>query len=394
MTGTAPSPAPRAGAVARRAALPREFALALACCRWPPSPAREEAVARAAERVDWAHVLRVVRRHRVEALADDALRRAGVDIPADAALRLRSNAHATASQNLAFAAESKRLSGLLDAAGIDHLFVKGLTLNLLAYGSLGLKRSCDIDILIDPARYGAACDLIAEAGYECLLPGPTVGRRALLEFARAEKDTSWAHRGKRVKVELHQRLLPNPVLLPGIGLASPRQEVEIVRGIRQQTLAKEELFAYLCAHGGLTAWSRLKWLADLCALLKEDAPEEIERLYRFAQRNSAGRAAAGGLLLGHRLLALPLPSPLVEELEGDRANLRLVRLALGMMLQGEAAAELDEVRFGTLRIHATTFILKPGWRYKASEVKRKLGVAKARRIMLLDALKRRLDRSR
>jgi hypothetical protein len=298
-------------------------------------------------------------------------------------------ARATVTLNLVFAAEARRLSDLLTADGIRHLFLKGLTLNILAYGSLGLKRSCDIDILVDPEQYGAACDTLTAAGYRCVLPGPSVGRRDLLEFAEAEKDTSWRHDARPVKVELHQRLLANPLLLPGVGLSSPAQSVEIAPGIRLDTLAKEDLFAYLCAHGALTAWSRLKWLADLCAFLKDDGPAEIERLYRRTQREFPCRAAAAALLLAHRLLALPLSLQLVAELERDDTNRWLVRMAIATMLQGRAAAELEDRRFGTWRIHASIFFLEGGWRYKRSEVKRKLKVVKARRILLLDALRRR-----
>lgn len=369
-------------------AFPAEFGLATACCRWPPSSARDESVSKAATGVDWEHFLRVARRHRVEALAEDALRRAGVAVPAKVAKKLLADARTIVSLNLVFAAEARRVSDLLTAEGIRHLFLKGLTLNMLAYGSLGLKRSCDIDLLVDPEQYGAACDTLAASGYYCVLPGRSVSRRDLLEFAEAEKDTSWQHQTRPVKVELHQRLLANPLLLPGVGLSSPTQTVEIASGVRLETLAKEELFAYLCAHGALTAWSRLKWLADLCALLKNDDPAEIERLYRRTQRDFPCRAAAAALLLGHRLLALPLSRELVAELERDGMTRWLVRMALGTMLQGDAATELHEKPMGTWRIHASIFFLEGGWRYKCSEVKRKFKVVKARRILLLDALRR------
>jgi hypothetical protein len=36
--------------------LPREFRLVAACCRWPPSPARDEAVLAAADGLDWTLV--------------------------------------------------------------------------------------------------------------------------------------------------------------------------------------------------------------------------------------------------------------------------------------------------------------------------------------------------
>ena len=44
------------------------------------------------------------------------------------------------------------------------------------------------------------------------------------------------------------------------------------------TLADEPLYAYLCVHGASSAWFRLKWIADLNALLAGRTAEEIAAL--------------------------------------------------------------------------------------------------------------------
>jgi len=61
---------------------------------------------------------------------------------------------------------------------------------------------------------------------------------------------------RRLSVELHWRLIDNPVLLEGVerrlALAGGG-----VGGGRLATLADPQLFAYLATHGATHCWSRL-----------------------------------------------------------------------------------------------------------------------------------------
>jgi hypothetical protein len=352
-------------------ALPAEFELLLACCRWPRSPAVEEAVRAAAQGIDWERLARMAARHRVEALVHDALRRAGVAPPAAIAERLSFEATAVARSNLIEAAEALRLSARLEQAGLAHLFVKGVTLNLLAYGTLALKHSRDIDLLVEPGAYAQACAILRQDGYRCTYPG-VEDMPAILRYAAATKDSVWRSSDGVSTVELHQRLTANPMLLSAIGARSPAQRVAIAPGISLPTLAREHLFAYLCVHGAVTAWSRLKWLADLAAFVSAEDSAGIERLYRRAVELAPGRSHAQALLLANRLLGVPLGDRLAAELGSDRVNRFLAGAALATMTQGGAIKELDEQAFGTARLNLSLLMLRQGWRYKAAEVGRKL----------------------
>jgi hypothetical protein len=352
-------------------AFPPEFELALACCRRPLTPAHEAEVRGRAERIDWPFFLKVAARHRIEGLAHDALTRSGVAMPAPAAASLLSAAQGIARENLFYAAEAHRLHERFERAGVGHLFVKGVTLNMLAYGSLALKRSCDIDLLVDPTDYDAACTLLEEAGYACVVP-ERGSRDEILRYAAAAKDSVWRNEVKSITLELHQRLTANPLLLRGVGPSSQAQWVEVAPGLALPTLAREPLFAYLCAHGAATAWSRLKWSADLAALLAGENQEGIESLYRSAGRLGAGRAADQALLLLQRLFGLALPPALERELSGGLANRMLVRAAMKTMVRGGAATELDGQAWGHASINLSMLFLHPGWRYKYAEVRQKL----------------------
>jgi len=346
-----------------------EFALLVACCRRPPSQESDEAVRRAAHSVDWPLLLATAARHRVEGLVHDALRRAGAPVPAEAAAQLAAEASGIARENLLYAAESLRLTERFERGGIAHLFVKGVTLNILAYGTLALKRARDIDLLVAPEDYADACRLLGEAGYRCFHPAGA-DLDGIARYAAAAKDSAWISDGG-VKVELHQRLTENPMLLPGVGAGSPAQCVEIAPGVSLPTLGHDALFAYLCVHGAFTAWSRLKWLADLAALVAGEDEAGIDRLYRRAAELSPGRAPAQALLLAHRLFATRLGAELGGELRADRVTLYLERAAL-ITMAGGGPREVKQRPFGAARLNLAVLMLQPGWRYKAAEIGRKL----------------------
>ena len=352
--------------------LPREFELVAACCRWPPSPARESALVAAAAGADWTLVARIAKRHRIEGLVWNALRHSGAPVPAEVADGLRAAADRIARQNLLLAAESLRLSASLDRAGIRHLFVKGLTLGVLAYGSIGPKMGWDIDLLVGIDSIEQAAEALEADGYRLVLPGGEKGRERLALWHRHWKESVWVSAKGGLTVELHSSLSDNSVLLPGIGLDSPSQRVEVAKGRFLATLGTDELFAYLCVHGASSAWFRMKWIADLGALVGGCPPQEIERLYRRSQVLGAGRAAAQALLLCERLFGTNLPSALGDELRSDRINRWLVSIALRKLAGRTLTAELDEKLLGTGTIHLMQFALLPGLAFKYSELRRRL----------------------
>jgi hypothetical protein len=100
------------------------------------------------------------------------------------------------------------------------------------------------------------------------------------------------------------------------------------------TFAKDELFAYLCVHGAFHGWSRVKWLADLAALIAQESPAEVERLYRRSQELGAGPCSGHALLLCQDLFYSTVPEALGRELSRDRRIAMLKNVALSILLSG------------------------------------------------------------
>lgn len=340
-------------------ALPTEFALAVECCRAGFAGLDMARGEELAESTDWAAFLTIVRRHRIEALAWQAVRL--LNPPDRVADELAADARRISEQGLRSAAECRDLQRSFEKAGIEVLFVKGLTLGKLAYGNPFVKMGWDIDLLIDPATVGAAAEALVASGYSLLMPERP---ERLARWHEARKESAWRNRGG-VVVELHSRLADSDRLIPGITTASPRREVEIAPGVRLPTLAAEDLFAYLCVHGASSAWFRLKWISDLAGLLEDCGAGETERLYLRSQELGAGRAAAQALVLIAWLFGSPAPA-LTARL--DRGTNRwLAKRALKQLL---AVQEPTRRPLGTVTIHASQFALLPGGDFKLAEFRR------------------------
>jgi hypothetical protein len=315
----------------------------------------------AAAGIDWERFLRVAARQRVAGLAQAALCSAGVTPPADADARLTQLVQAAGHRALALASESVRLRALLQVEGVPALFIKGAALARLAYGSEGLKHSRDIDLLVAPDDAERAFGLLEREGYRAIVPkGPlTAGQRNLV--FRLHKDIELYHPQRRLNIELHWRLIDNPVLLRTVGASSPSQEVEVLNG-RLATLADPLLFAYLATHGATHCWFRLKWLADLNAWLSGKTDEEVVGFYACAETLDVEACAGQALLLCHRLLGYRIPAVLQPRLAGGKLR-GMVDAALDAMIGPDGEIELARRPFGQFRLLAPQFARGRGARF-------------------------------
>jgi hypothetical protein len=332
-----------------------EFGLLAACCRWPVS---ESAVRAAAREIDWNVLLKLAMRQRVSGLVHRALLAAEIAPPPAMAAELARRAREIAQRNAMLAAETVRLQHLLGDAGIASLVLKGAALAQVAYGTLDLKHTRDIDLLVLSAQAEAALRVLEDDRYALRLPAARLSpaqRRAVLRYG---KDVELVHRGGEPHVELQWRASSNAHLLHGVDARATGQEVVLPQGV-VRTLAPRELFAYLCVHGASHSWSRLKWLADLNALIENKSHIEIVALYRHAQSLGAGLCAGQALLLCHELLGLVLPVELAVELRRDPRLKKLLGAALQAMAQPSAVA--DRGITGVAQEVLAQFRLGRGW---------------------------------
>ena len=171
--------------------------------------------------------------------------------------------------------------------------------------------------MVPPAHAFAALRILEDDGYALVDPARelTDAQRHAYIARGYQMELFDARRG--TWVELHRRLCENPHLLAGIDAFADGQSVPVAGGT-VRTLNDADLFAYLCVHGANHAWFRLKWLADLNALLGRIGDGAVATLVRHAQARGAGLCAAQALLLCRTIFGRALPAGLAEELARDR----------------------------------------------------------------------------
>ena len=360
------------------------FALLAACCRWPASDEGDVMVRAAADRVDWAAFAALAKRHRVEGLARDALVRADVQPPSTLAEDLTARAGEIARQGLLMAAQAARLQQTFDAAGIPNLLLKGSALEILAYGRLGLKSAWDIDLVVPAASAVRAREVLEATGFDLRSPAsPTL--EDFQQWTTLSKECVFAGRDNGIVVELHWRLVEGD-LTPDLSAGSPSQIVQAAPGVTLRTLARDELIAYLMVHGASHGWSRLKWLADLNALLPGGDPPALEAAYRRAVALGAGVCPALALRLCWRLFGLEIAPALQGELDADPKARLLERVALNAMAGG-GGRELADRPFAEDGILMSRMLFDHGWRYRRREFRRQwVSVHDRRHIRLPPAL--------
>jgi hypothetical protein len=337
-----------------------EFLLAAACCRWPPSGQRLAAISTTAKDIrDWDSFLRVVKRQRVTVAVCEALRLAGVEPPAAVAGELTSLAQRYIHRSLQLAAETVRLQNLLAAADIPVIVLKGAAVEQLAYGSLCSKQTRDIDLLVLPECAETAMWLIEDDGYALALPAKQLSQRQCRALVRFGREVELVDPRKGLRLELQWRAADNALLLKGLNARARTQDVVLSEGFTVRTLAPDDLFAYLCVHGAHHFWSRLKWLADVNALLAS-SHADIERLYRHAHKIGAGLCAGQALLLCHRLLGLNLPASIIRELQTNKRCEKLAAIAIAEMTATHTATEKDPGIAGVVRAAGRQFLLGQG----------------------------------
>src|SRR6516164_6950217 len=178
------------------------------------------------------------------------------------------------------AREAMRLQRLFDEADLPVIFVKGPALAVLAFGNLGLRNGQDIDILVPYEALPAASAVILRAGYRRFAPPPNICDAQLRLVMQLRKDLGFVHQSTGLRIELHWRLFLNPHAMAESSLMAASRVVPLSGAAGVRTLGQNDLLAYLCMHGALHWWNRLKWLADVNALLASTPYDGVERLVR------------------------------------------------------------------------------------------------------------------
>jgi len=341
-----------------------EFRLLGAALRPPTQTESAVALVQAsAGDLDWAHVLRLAERHRVVPGLAAGIARAGVDVPAPYGDRLRDGLALAAFQELALAGTTKRILRSLTDAGIEVAVLKGVPLSLIIHGRLGLRTSRDIDLIVAPDAVARALEILEKDDFRPIEP---VGKDNLRALIRHRKDIELTSPHSGQIVELHWRLFDNPHLMPLRG-APAFTRMSLPLDFSCLTLPARFNLLYLANHGAQHAWSRLKWLADLAALLHPLGEEGREGLYAGTSIAEGRRSLGQAFLLCADLFGMALPPSVLQDVGRDWRLRWLHRQAI-RLLAGSADQEMESIPFGSTAKNLSHYLIQSTPRYIAAEV--------------------------
>jgi hypothetical protein len=349
------------------------LALVLAAARFPAGPKDAAEIRRlaAAGLAVPEFFLWLVRRHRIAPLVLEGLLNAAAEIPAELLATLRTEAASAARRSLAQLAEMASLAQAFDAAGLIFVTVKGAALSILAFNDPGRRDAKDIDLVVAVADVAAAETLILKRGYRRFEPDFPLTRRQNTAFLRAGRHFAYHHPRAGHVIELHWRFSGNPFFFPLAIEAARLRRIPVGAGA-VPILAPDDLFLYLCVHGAEHAWFRLKWLADVAALLRTGGAGPLDTLMRRAATLGVSRHLGQALLLAHRLLAAPVPADLLARFERDPSIANFIRVALREIRRGTPPGDPTETRSFRAWSRLHHLRLAGGGRYLMGELRTNL----------------------
>ncbi len=290
-----------------------EFALVSACLRWPQQAGDGELIRRLAQTpIHWTHLLNIVYHHKVLPLVARNLDAFARDLmPETVAATLRAGNIENAHTCLRRVAHLRTLMDLFREQDLDVRVLKGIPLAMVAFHDPTLREAGDIDLLIATRDIFSAGDLLRAQGYIRFEPQARLTPRRLHSYLAHQKDFSYTHPTAGIVIDLHWRLFRNQWLPTNAGIDEVGEQWLELSTAAIPIVPTPRLLLYLCAHGALDGWLRLKWLADIRALLHTMSPQSVEETAAAAAEQQALPAFSAALLLCEELLG-PLPNPLPD----------------------------------------------------------------------------------
>ncbi len=267
-----------------------------ACCRWPHTLASETAVVLAANATtDWQEIRQAATRHRVIPLVHQAIKDLE-EVPTEFREWAKQRAQALAFHSMQMTNEAIKIDRAFKDAGLRPLHFKGPVLAQIAFGSVALKYSHDLDIFVSESGARTAIAILEGKGYFPLGQDRPLSKRQIDALILNSKDMGFVGPAG-ILIEIHWRLTTINSLLNGLENNLHRQAVTVAGSVSFDTFGTEQMLVYLVFHGAVHHWKRLKWLADISAFLEQIPANEREKIIAKVQEGPAADALAQALHL-------------------------------------------------------------------------------------------------
>jgi hypothetical protein len=328
---------------------PPEFELVLACLRWPQETVDGDRIRSLAQQpIRWPYLLEILHHHKVvplflrnvEAFAPGYM-------PDEAATALRAAGAANDETCLRRTSQLLLLNRLFREQQIDLRVFKGIPLAITAFQDPALRDAGDIDLLVSERDIFRAGEILRIQGYVRLDPQARLTRSRLRSYLAHQKDFSYSHPLSDLVIDLHWRLFRNPFLPANAGLTDVGEDWVDLGSERIATLPAPRLLLYLCVHGALDGWLRLKWLTDIGALMHAMTPEQLASTVNMAKEQQALAQLSAAVFLCQELLGQELSaehSALSESLDrNDERVAHTLRFSKRLMTSNQCRPIREEI---------------------------------------------------
>lgn len=335
----------------------------LVCCgRGDRSSSAQRLQALLDEGVDWSFLLTLAHRHRLAPLLYWHLETLDErSVPEPVRRRLRHTFFENASWQLRFTGELRELLQVLADHGIVAVPYKGPVLAKQLYGTISLRESSDLDILVRRDDFDRARGLLLERGFAPRRPLDNGDRAFMLRYRYAESLDG----PLGLKVELHWGFTNAAVSFPlTLDELQPRLQTLDVGGFEVLAFTPEDHLLILSVHGAKHLWCRLEWICGVAELVRTFGPAQWQVVAQRARETASERTLLLALLLAHELLEAPVPPDLLRQGRGDAQVVLLLEDVKWLLAAEEAITESAE-KYGSLHHDLFHFRLREGLRDQA-----------------------------
>ncbi len=265
--------------------------------------------------LDWNRFLRLAQTHKViPQVYLNFQEKVIVAIPDEVTSKLSLGYYSNIMATSRLVAELIRLAGVFKARNIPVLVLKGPVTGMLAYNSLNTRQFVDLDLVIRPDQLSTVYQILAESGYE---PHFELGPRFLQKYTQVHYELTFRHSLQSLSVDVHWAILPAHFSFSPLAEVIWSNSYSLDLGINSlevQTLSREDLLLYLCAHAAKDNWSSLGAICDIAGLLRNQLDLDWERIEAQVGQLGSRRMFQLGLVLAYALFNVPLPARIVAVL--------------------------------------------------------------------------------
>ena len=185
--------------------------------------------------------------------------------------------------------EFLNLTQRFQEAGLWFVPVKGPLLSYSIYGDATCRRSHDFDFLVKPADIFRAIQILTDSGYRSDYAEWPKDKAHINLALSMLHEFSLFNASSGMSIDIHRSLFEYPFPQEKIDklIGENLRQVEF-SGQKFRQFTPEFELLYLIIHGGLHAWSRLKWLVDVHEMVNRKQVDYL-KFQHIARQLNAGR---------------------------------------------------------------------------------------------------------